>query len=153
MPALELDNGSFISEIVPICEYLEEKHPTPPLIGTTPEERAECRMWTRRIDLNICEPMGNGFRYGEAQKFFANRIVTVPEASDGLKKVAANRIAWLDKQMDGKEFICGKRFTMADILLFCLAGFFAKNGQTVDPANTNILAWFERVKARPSSNA
>jgi glutathione S-transferase len=153
MPALELDNGSFISEIVPICEYLEEKHPTPPLIGTTPEERAECRMWTRRIDLNICEPMGNGFRYGEAQKFFANRIVTVPEASDGLKKVAANRIAWLDKQMDGKEFICGKRFTMADILLFCLAGFFAKNGQTIDPANTNILAWFERVKARPSSNA
>ena len=153
MPALELDNGSFISEIVPICEYLEEKHPTPPLIGTTPEERAECRMWTRRIDLNICEMMGNGFRYGEAQKFFANRIVTVPEASAGLKKVAADRIAWLDKQMDGKEFICGKRFTMADILLFTIGGFFAKNGQTIDPANTNILAWFERVKARPSSNA
>ena len=153
MPALELDNGSFISEVVPICEYLEEKHPNPPLIGTTPEERAECRMWTRRIDLNICEMMGNGFRYGEAQKFFANRIVTVPEASAGLKKVAADRIAWLDKQMDGKEFICGKRFTMADILLYCLGGFFAKNGQTIDPANKNVLAWFERVKARPSSNA
>jgi glutathione S-transferase len=153
MPALELDNGSFISEIIPICEYLEEKHPTPPLIGTNAEERAECRMWTRRIDLNICEPMGNGFRFGEGLKIFENRIVTVPEASPGLKKIAANRLAWLDGQMNGKEFICGKRFTMADILLFCLAGFFAKVGQPLDPANKNIAAWFERVKARPSSNA
>ena len=110
-------------------------------------------MWTRRIDLNICEPMGNGFRYGEAVKFFEKRIVTVPEASAGLKKVAANRLAWLDGQMNGKEFICGKRFTLADIVLFCLAGFFANNGQPFDPANKNIAAWYERVKARPSSNA
>ncbi len=153
MPALELDNGSFISEIIPICEYLEEKYPTPALIGTTAEERAECRMWTRRIDLNICEPMANGFRFGEAVKFFESRIVTVPEASPGLKKIAANRLAWLNGQMNGKEFICGKRFTLADILLFCLGGFFAKSGQPFDPANKNIAAWFERVKARPSSNA
>jgi glutathione S-transferase len=55
--------------------------------------------------------------------------------------------------MNGKEFICGKRFTLADILLFCLGGFFAKNGQPFDAANRNITAWFERVKARPSSNA
>ena len=55
MPALELDDGSYLSEITAICEYLEEKKPSPPMIGSTPEERAECRMWTRRVDLNICE--------------------------------------------------------------------------------------------------
>jgi Glutathione S-transferase, N-terminal domain len=48
MPALELDDGRFVSEITAICEYLEERHPSPPMIGSTPEERAECRMWTRR---------------------------------------------------------------------------------------------------------
>ena len=153
MPTLELDNGSYISEIVPICEYLEEKYPTPALIGTTAEERGECRMWTRRIDLNICEPMANGFRFAEGLKFFEPRIVTVPEAAPGLKKIAADRLAWLNGQMNGKDFICGKRFTLADILLFCLAGFFAKVGQPLDPANANIAAWFERVKARPSANA
>ena len=47
MPTLELDNGSYLSEITAICEYLEEKHPAPAMIGATPEERAECRMWTR----------------------------------------------------------------------------------------------------------
>lgn len=153
MPTLELDNGDYVSEIIPICEYLEEKHPTPPLIGTNAEERAECRMWTRRIDLNICEPLGHGFRYGEGLKFFQDRIVTVPEASAGMKKVAADRLAWLNGQMAGKEFICGSRFTMADILLFCMVAFFAKVGQPLDPANANIVAWFDRVKARPSTAA
>ena len=54
-----------LAEILPICEYLEEIHPSPPLIGTNAEERAETRMWTRRIDLNIVEPMTNGFRFAE----------------------------------------------------------------------------------------
>src|SRR5579875_3010680 len=48
LPALELDNGQCIGETVAIWEYLEEIHPTPPLIGTTPEERAETRQWQRR---------------------------------------------------------------------------------------------------------
>ena len=48
MPTLELDDGSYLSEITAICEYLEEKNPKPAMIGSTPEERAECRMWTRR---------------------------------------------------------------------------------------------------------
>src|SRR5215468_3127358 len=55
-PALQLDDGSCLTEILPICEYIEEKHPSPPLIGTTPEERAKTRMWTRRVDLKVCEP-------------------------------------------------------------------------------------------------
>jgi glutathione S-transferase len=46
MPTLELDDGSYLSEITAICEYLEEKNPAPALIGSTPEQRAECRMWT-----------------------------------------------------------------------------------------------------------
>lgn len=153
MPTLGLDDGSYISEIIPICEYLEEKHPSPPLVGSSAEERAECRMWTRRIDLNICEPGANGFRFAEGLKVFENRIVTVPEAAPGLKKIAANRIAWLDGQMNGKDFICGKRFTLADIFLFCMMNFFSRVGQPLDPANKNLGAWFERVKARPSANA
>ena len=46
-PALELDDGTCVSEITAICEYLEELHPESPLLGTTPEERAEARMWAR----------------------------------------------------------------------------------------------------------
>ncbi len=153
MPCLELDNGQFISEITAICEYLEDKHPKPALIGATPEEKAETRMWTRRVDLNICEPLAAGFRYGEGEKLFAGRILTVPEASAGLKKVAQNRLAWLDGQLAGKEFLCGNRFTLADILLYGFLEFGGSVGQPLDPQNKNVAAWFARVKARPSAKA
>jgi glutathione S-transferase len=154
MPTLELDDGSYLSEVTAICEYLEEKHPTPALIGSTPEERAECRMWTRRVDLNICEPGANGFRFGEGLRFFEKRIVCVPEASAGLKKIAANRLQWLDDQMaDGREYLCGQRFTLADILLHCFLTFAAGVGQPLDPANANIAAWLARVAGRPSAKA
>ena len=123
MPTLELDDGSYLSEITAICEYLEEKNPKPPMIGATPEERAECRMWTRRVDLNICEPLANGYRFGEALKFFQKRIPCAPEASPGLKMIAANRLQWLNGQMAGKEYLCGSRFTLADILLYCWIDF------------------------------
>jgi glutathione S-transferase len=105
MPTLELDDGHYLSEITAICEYLEEKNPKPAMIGATAEERAECRMWTRRVDLNICEHLGNGYRFGEGLKFFQSRIPCAPEASPGLKIIAANRLQWLDGQMaDGTIF-------------------------------------------------
>ncbi len=153
MPALELDDGSYLSEVTAICEYLEEKKPAPALIGSTPEQRAECRMWTRRVDLNIAEPLANGYRFGEALKFFRNRIPVAPEASPGLKMIAANRLQWLNGQMAGKDYLCGKRFTLADILLYCWIDFGGKVGQPLDPANTHIAAWYARVGERPSAQA
>ena len=153
MPTLELDDGSYLSEVTAICEYLEEKNPNPPMIGSTPEQRAECRMWTRRIDLNICEPLTNGYRFGEALKFFQKRITCAPEASPGLKLIAANRLQWLDGQIAGKPFVCGDRFTLADMMLYCWIDFGNQIGQPLDPANTNIAAWFDRVGQRPSVKA
>jgi glutathione S-transferase len=151
MPTLELDDGSYLSETVAICEYLEETHPAPALIGTTPEERAEARMWRQRIDLNICQHIANGYRFSQGLKRFESRIVCAPEGAAGLKKIAADRIRWLDGQIAGKEFICGPRFTLADIKLYCWLDFAGKVGQPLDPANSHIAAWFARVDTRPST--
>ena len=153
MPALELDNGSILAEVTAICEYLEEKQPTPALVGTTAEERAETRMWTRRVDLGICEPLANGFRFAEGLPMFKDRMRCLPEAADGLKAVAQDKIAWLDKQLAGKQFLAGDRFTLADILLFAFLDFGIAVGQPLKPENKNVVAWYERVKARPSAAA
>lgn len=153
MPALELDDGSFVSEILAICEYLEDTNPAPALIGSNAKEKAEARMWARRVDLNIVEPLTNGFRFSQGLRLFKDRIVTVPEAADGLKKIAQDRLTWLDGQMAGKDFLCGKRFTTGDILLFCFLDFGAQVGQPLNPENKKVAAWFDRVKARPSAAA
>jgi len=152
-PALELDNGQFLSETVAICEYIEDIQPLPSLVGTTPESKAECRMWTRRLDLNICEPLTNGHRYSGGLALFKDRMVTLPEAAEGLKRIAQDRLKWLEGQMAGKDFICGSRFTLADILLFCFLSFGIARGQALDPQCLNLQAWFNRVGERPTSKA
>ena len=151
LPCLELASGSIISEVTAICEYLEESQAEPPLIGTNAEQRAETRMWARRVDLNILEPLANGFRYGEGLGIFKDRIPTVPEASDGLKRVARENMTWLDGQMSGREFLCGSRFTMADILFYAFADFGIGIGQPIPQELANLQAWFARVGARPTA--
>ena len=153
VPALELDNGSYISEIVPICEYLEEKHPTPALIGATAEERGETRMWTRRIDLNIVEPALNGFRFSQGLKLFENRVRCIPEAADALKATAQDKLKWLDGLMGSKPFVGGDKLTMADILLFVMVDFMGTVGQSIPADCKNLTAWYGRMKARPSTAA
>jgi glutathione S-transferase len=149
-PALQLDDGSCLTEITAICEYLEERQPDPPLIGRTAEERAQTRMWTRRVDIKVCEPMANGFRYSEGLRLFESRMRVLPEAAAGLKAVARDGLEWLEGHFQG-PWIAGARFTLADILLFAFLDFGATVGQPLDPANKKLADWFDRVKARPSA--
>ncbi len=151
-PALQLDNGAFVTEITAICEYLEEAKPQPALIGTTPEERAETRMWTRRVDLKVCEPMANGFRFGEGLRLFESRMRCHPDSSGALKTMAKDGLEWVEANFEG-PWIAGDRFTLADILLFAFLDFGAQVGQPLDTANKKLTEWFGRVKARPSAAA
>ena len=153
LPALELDDGEIIAESTAICEYLDETS-TKTLLGDTAAERAQTRMWTRRLDLSICEPMLNGFRYSEGLPIFQNRMILIPEAAAGLKNVAQDRLAWLDQQMaDGRQFIVGERVTLADVFLYCMLTFGKAVGQPMAPDHTHIAKWYERMAARPSAEA
>jgi glutathione S-transferase len=153
LPALELDDGTVISEITAICEYLDETSPGTSLIGATPQERAETRMWTRRIDLGILEPMTNGFRYSDGLKMFQSRRHCIPAAAEDLKQIAQENLTWLDRQMAGKSFVCGNRLSLADIVLFAFVDFFDGMRQPINPENRNIVTWHGRMKARPSATA
>ena len=151
VPALELDDGRVLGETVAIFEYLEEKHPRPPLVGSTAEERAETRMWQRRIELKITEHLYNGFRFAEGVELFRPRMRVLPEAADGLKATARDNLAWLDALLKDKTFVAGDRFTIADIILYCALDFGASVGQPLDAALTNVAAWRARVASRPSA--
>ena len=153
MPTLELDDGSYLAEVTAICEYLDERYPNPPLIGTNAEERAMTRMWTRRIDLYIVEPMLTGFRGAEGQALFKDRMRLIPQASADLKALAQEKITWLDGLIGGRDFVAGDSLTLADILLYCTLDFGATVGQPLNRDNKNIAAWFARVNARPSVEA
>ncbi len=153
MPALELDDGRVIAETVAICEYIEEQKPKPALIGENAADRAETRMWTRRVEWKVNQPLADGFRFAEGLPLFKARIRTIPEAADGLKAIARDGLAWFDEQMKGRDTIVPKRFTLADVVLFAFLEFGASVGQPLDPALKNLGAWFEKTKSRPSAKA
>jgi glutathione S-transferase len=153
VPALVLDDGRVIGETVAIFEYLEERFPTPALVGATPEERAETRQWQRRIELKITEYLYNAFRFAEGTAIFTGRMRLLPEAADGLKATVRDNLAWLDGLLAGKTWIVGDRFTIADVILYCALDFGRGVGQPFDTSLRNLEAWFERVAARPSATA
>jgi len=150
LPCLELDDGSHLAEITAICEYLEEIQPEPPLIGSTPEERAQTRMWTRRIDLNIAEPLANGLRYDEFLALFQDRMHVIPQAAEDLKAIAREKLEWLNGLIGGREFIVGDRFTLADILLYAFVELAESVGHPLDAKLENLQGWYARVRSRPS---
>jgi len=152
LPTLELDNGQCISEITAIAEYLDDKTGGT-LIGSTPEERAETHMWVRRIDLNVCENLANGFRFAEGLQLFEGRIQVIPQAADDFKKIAQDWLTKIDGLMGDNEFICGNRFTLADVMLFAFLEFGGGVGQPLDAKCERLQAWYARMAARPSMAA
>ena len=150
-PALELDDGSFVTEITAICEYLDERFPENSLLGDTAEERAKTRMWTRRVDLKFCEPMANGFRFAEGLPMFEPRMRCLPDAAPGLKAVAQDGLAWLDAQLGDRPFLAGDKLTLADVLLFAFVEFGNAVGQPLSAEYANINRWFAAMQARPSA--
>jgi glutathione S-transferase len=153
-PALQLDDGSVLSEITAIVEYLDEQPGATRIVGNTPEERAQTRMWARRIDLYILEPMANAFRASEGRPMFAPRMTLVSlEAAAELKAIAQEKLLWLDAQMQGRTFVCGTRYSMADVLLLAFLEFGASVGQPMPATATWLPEWHKRVAARPSAAA
>ena len=110
-------------------------------------------MWTRRVELHVTEPMGAGFRYSDGMAMFKDRIRVIPEAADGLKAQAQDGMTRLNALLEGKQFLTGDRFTLADIVLFSFLDFGAMIGQPIDPKNEVLQAWMDRVAARPSAES
>lgn len=153
VPCLELASGQFIAETIAICEYLEERQPTPALIGNNPEERAETRMWVRRVEWKVIQPMADGFRFAEGQPLFKDRMRVIPEAADGLKATAQDGLQWLDEQIAGRDTIVPGRFSLADVALYSFLEFGSSVGQPLDPAHTAVGAWFAATAKRESASA
>lgn len=149
IPFLQLGDDFVLAESLAICDYLEELQPKPSLLGETARERAETRMWCRRIDLRIMEPAIQGFKATAGREFFKDRYYLVVSGAKELKALSEKNLAWLDQQLSDQDYICANRFSLADIQLYC---FLAFNGGP-NPQLDNIQRWYDTVSRRDSSAA
>ena len=151
LPVLELDDGRYLSESVAICRYFEERQPKPPLMGVDPTDRAFVEMWQRRMEIEIFQRVASTFQH--THDFFKGRITQVPAYGEASRAAALTRLAWLDGELAGREFVAGDRYTIADITAQCGIDFGRVANIRIDPAWKNLQRWHEAVSSRPSAKA
>ena len=151
IPVLELDDGSCIAESVAICRYFEELQPEPPLFGVGARERAIVEMWNRRIELEIFAPVGHVWSHlSEIAKGRGRRIREFGEIQ---KRAAIDRIAWLNEELEDREFLAGDRFSIADITTLCMIDFARTVDIGIQRDEANLARWYHSVSGRPSAKA
>ncbi|MCB1644612.1 MAG: glutathione S-transferase family protein [Pseudomonadales bacterium] len=150
VPALELDDGSFILESLAIMQYLEAKFPEGRLMDGTPEEQAHAWDIERIIDIRLASNMG---AYGHA----TNSPLGYPADPERAAQLLSNMQAPLDylEQLlaDGRPLFMGDRVTIADCTMQASLQFMRFVEADVMGDRPNLRAWDERYRERPAAQA
>lgn len=152
VPTLVLDDGEAISETVSICRYLEALHPANPLFGTTALEQAKIDMWIRRIEFQLMTPVGMFWRH--AHPLTAALLTQFKDFGESNRELYGRTCKWLDRDLgDGRAYLAGESFSMADIAALTTIDFAAFTGLEMPEEAAKLRAWHARVSARPSAAA
>lgn len=152
VPVLELDNGSYLSESVAICRYLEGLQPEPNLLGRDVREEAEIERWNRRMELELFAAIGRTVQ--NISPIFQGRFKQFPEYGEAQRALAYLRLERMDRELNGHKFIAGDRFTIADITALVAIDFGGRLAEIkIAPELVHLARWHETVSSRPSARA
>lgn len=151
VPALELADGTTISESIAICRYLETVYPEPNLFGQTAVEQAIIEMWMRRCELYLANPLMLSVRHSHPA-LAALEGTQVPEIAKYNQEAAERFMRMMDRRLAEQEFIAGARFSIADIVA-CTGLDFAKLIRFRPSEElTSLHRWLEQCRARPAAS-
>jgi glutathione S-transferase len=151
-PALELDDGTVLTESIAICRYFEELHPEPSLFGTGPLECAMVEMWQRRIEFGLLGTVAAVFRHLHP----AMAEMEVPQVAvwgETNKPKVLEFLHFLDRHLADRAFVCGDTFSVADITGLVAIDFMKPARLAVPDDLSNVKRWHADVSARPSARA
>src|ERR1700726_4293096 len=159
VPTLVLDDGSAIGEVPAILRYIEEIHPEPPLLGTTPTTRAQVAMWERRAEMEGFASVMEAVR--NAAPRLQNRAIAgphdyeqIPALVDRSRKCVDNFYADFDTRFAEVSFVAGNDFSVADITTVVTVDFATKAaGLPMGDEHAALKRWYDSVSARASMGA
>lgn len=152
VPLLELDSGEHISESMAICRYFEETVSENPLFGTDALSKTQIEMWNRRIEFALYLPIAFAFRHGN--EFWAKVMKQSPEFAEISLEDVDKQFHMFNKHLEGKEYVTGNAFSVADITLLCSIDFAKVIQRRIDPEkHSHLAAWHKRISERPSAQA
>ena len=152
VPVLELNDGSYLSESVAICRYLEGLHPEPNLFGHDLREQAEIERWNRRMELELFAAIGRTVQ--NTSPIFQGRFKQFPEYGETQRAVVYQRLERMDRELSSHEFVAGDRFTIADITALVAIDNGGRLADIkIEPELTHLTRWHETISSRPSAAA
>jgi len=152
VPALQLDDGTIITESIAICRYFEELNPEPPLFGQGAKDIAMVEMWQRRMELHLLMQVAHVFRNSHpAMKEF--EVPQVPAWAEANKPRVMEFLTLLDRELKDRRFVAGDRYTVADITGLVGVDFMKPARLAVPDELTSLKRWYAEVSARPSARA
>lgn len=155
VPVLETEDGEYLTENLSIAAYLEAIHPNPPLMGTTPLEKARVLEWDFRCTMGglmaIAEGLRNSSPHMKGRALPGQKnIEQIPELAERGKMRLGWFFASMERQLAKRDFVAGDHFTLADITFIVTFDFArAVKGQPGED-HPAIQAYMTRMRERPS---
>ena len=158
VPVLITDDGLTLTENNGIVSYLEARHPSPPLMGDTPEQKGLVAQWNALVEQRGGQPIAEALRNGNPA--MKGRALTGPvdfEQIPALAERGMQRVGLyfdlLERRLSETPYLAGGNFTWADISAYVFADFARVIRMRIPEENTATRDWFERIAARPSGTA
>ena len=158
VPVLQLDDGTVISEVLAICQYLEEIQAQPVLIGATAKERANSVMWAIKIEQQGLVAARDVFR--NTAKGLKGHALTgatqyeqIPELAARGRKQLEEFLLRLEQQLHEHEFVAGGFYSIADVTALVLVDFAAWVKIGIPDNAPQLRRWYDAVSSRPSAAA
>ena len=155
VPVLRTDEGVLLTDNAAITAWVEARFPEPPLLGVTPEEKAEVASWNWRVEFEglmaIAEAMRNG------TPAMANRALPgpvdyaqIPELARRGQARVQQFFATLDARLAGRDFIATDRVSIADITAVVAVDFARVVKVKPGEQHPNLLRWRQALAQRPA---
>ena len=155
VPALALEDGTVLTDNAAMAAWAEAAYPNPPLLGTTPLEKAAVASWNARVEFEGFMAIAEGFR--NSSPAMANRALTgpvdyaqIPELAERGKARLLAFIDTLDAQLASQEHVAGDAFSLADITAVVAVDFARILKVKPVESHAHIARWRATMAARPS---
>ena len=154
VPVLELDDGTRLTEVFAICQYLDDTFPDPALMGNGAIERARVTMWNTKIEHHGLAALAEALR--NRAKGMKGRALTgpddfeqIPELVDRGRRRFEIFMNRMDRHLKDCIYVVGDVFSVADISLLVAIDFAAWSKISIDKEMVNLRRWYDLVSERP----
>lgn len=153
VPALRTEAGAVLADNAAIAAYLEARFPEPPLLGRTPEDKAEIASWQWRIEFEGLMAIAEAFRNGSPA--MVNRALPGPLDYPQIPALAERGVirvrqffATLNSQLADRQFIAANQFSIADITAVVAVDFARVIRVKAGDAHPHLLRWRSAMASR-----